>query len=91
MIQKFKNRFFKPIQHFQIRYNTKAGDSDLVWRVIADGEEKLASGIEIYGYVYGEPSIVNGDKKMNMACEGKIYWHGNRAEIITTKAPDLLP
>jgi len=91
MIEKLKKRFFKPIQHIQIRYNTKAGDSDLVWRVIADGEEKLASSIEIHGYIYGESSIVNNDRKMNMACDGKIYWHGTRAEVITTKGPDLLP
>ncbi len=91
MIEKIKKRFFKPIQHIQIRYNTKAGDSDLVWRVIADGEEKLASSIEIHGYIYGESSIVNNDRKMNMACDGKIYWHGTRAEVITTKGPDLLP
>ena len=91
MIDRFKKWFFKSTQHFQIRYNTKVGDGDLVWRIIIDGEEKLASSIEIRGYMYGESSIVNGDRKMNIACDGKIYWHGHRAEIVTTKAPDLLP
>jgi len=91
MIDKFKHWFFKPTQHIQVRYNTKVGDDDLVWRVIVDGQEKLASGIEIRGYMYGEQSIVNGERKMNIACDGKIYWHGSRAEIITGKAPDLLP
>lgn len=90
MIDKFKKWFFKPNQHIQVRYNTKVGDTDLHWRVIVDGQETLASHIQIHGYVYGEPSIVNGDKKMNIACRGKIYWHGTSAEIITEKAPDLL-
>ena len=90
MINKFKSWVFKPTQHFQIRYNTKVGDGDLVWRIIIDGEEFLASHIEIRGYIYGESSIVNNDRKMNIACDGKIYWHGSRAEIHTTKAPDLL-
>lgn len=88
---KFKEWFFKPNQHIQIRYNTKVGDGDLVWRVVIDGEEKLASSIEIRGYVYGERSIVNGDRKMNIACDGKVYWHGTRAEVVTGKAPDLSP
>lgn len=91
MIEKFKEWFFKPNQHIQIRYNTKVGDGDLVWRVIIDGEEKLASSIEIRGYVYGEQSMVDGDRKMNIACDGKVYWSGTRAEIMTRKAPDLLP
>ena len=91
MIDKFKSWFFKPTQHIQVRYNTKVGDGYLHWRVIADGEETLASHIEISGYVYGESSVVNGDQKMNIACDGKIYWNGTRAEIITSKRPDLLP
>lgn len=90
MIEKIKHWFFKPNHHIQVRYNTKVGDGDLYWRVIVDGEETLASHIEIHGYMYGESSFVNGDKKMNIACDGKIYWHGSRAEIITSKGPDLL-
>jgi hypothetical protein len=91
MINKLKSWWFKPTQHFQIRYNTKAGEGDLVWRIIIDGEETLASNIEIRGYTYGESSVVDGERKMNIACDGKIYWHGTRASIQTTKAPDLLP
>lgn len=91
MLNKFKNWFFKPTQHFQIRYNTKNNGGPLKWRIIVDGEEMLASHIEIRGYVYGESSIVDNDNKMNIACDGKIYWYGDRASIQTTKAPDLLP
>ena len=90
MLDKFKKWFFKPEQHFQIRYNTKVGNGDLHWRVIIDGEETLASHIEIQGYVYGESSVVDGDQKMNIACDGKIYWQGTRATIQTRRAPDLL-
>lgn len=90
MIDRFKKWFFKPNQHFQIRYNTKNNGGPLKWRIIADGEEILASHIAIRGYVYGESSVVDGDEKMNMSCDGKIYWDGTRAEIITSKAPDLL-
>ena len=90
MINRFKSWFFKPNQHFQIRYNTKNNDGPLKWRIIANGEETLASHIVIRGYVYGESSIVDGHEKMNIACDGKIYWNGTSAEIITDKAPDLL-
>ena len=91
MIERLKSWFFKPTQHFQIRYNTKNNGGPLKWRIIADGQESLASHIEIHGYVYGESSVVDNDLKMNIACDGKIYWHGDRAEIITSKAPDIAP
>jgi hypothetical protein len=91
MIKRFKSWFFKPNQHFQIRYNTKNNGGPLKWRIIADGEEHLASHIEIQGYVYGESSVVDGDQKMNIACDGKIYWRGTRAKIETGPGPELLP
>jgi viroplasmin and RNaseH domain-containing protein len=91
MINRFKSWFFKPNQHFQIRYNTKNEGGPLKWRIIADGEEHLASHIEIQGYMYGESSVVNGDQKMNIACDGKIYWNGTRAKIETGPGPELLP
>jgi hypothetical protein len=91
MINKFKSWFFKPNQHFQIRYNTKNNGGPLKWRIIADGEETLASHIEIKGYMYGESSVVDGDQKMNIACDGKIYWQGTRAKIETGPGPELLP
>jgi hypothetical protein len=90
MLNKFKKWFFKPTQHFQIRYNTKVGDGDLFWRIIVNGKELLASQIEISGYVYGEDSFVDGERKMNIACDGRIYWNGTQAEIITSKRPEIL-
>jgi hypothetical protein len=91
MINKFKFWFFKPNQHFQIRYNTKNNGGPLKWRIIVDGEEHLASHIEIQGYVYGESSVVDGDQKMNIACDGRIHWRGTRARIETGPGPELLP
>jgi hypothetical protein len=90
ILDRFNKWFFKPTQHFQIRYNTKNNGGPLKWRIVADGEETLASHIAIHGYVYGESSVVDNDEKINIACDGKIYWYGTRAEIITSKAPDLL-
>lgn len=90
MIDKFKQWFFKPTQHFQIRYNTKVGNGNLVWRIVIDGKEHLADRVEIHGYVYSESSMVNGERKMNIACDGKIYWHGESAEIIANKRPEIM-
>jgi hypothetical protein len=71
--------------HIQIRYNTKNNGGPLKWRVTVDGNETLASHIEIYGYVYGESSLVDDDQKMNIACDGKIYWNGTRAKIVASE------
>ncbi len=71
------------MSHIQIRYNTKNNGGPLKWRIIVDGEENLASHVEIRGYVYGEKSLVDGDEKMNIACDGNIFWHGEQAEIIS--------
>jgi hypothetical protein len=90
MLYKFKQWFFKPTQHCQIRYNTKNNGGPLKWRIIVDGEEMLASHIEIHGYTYGESSVVDEDQKMNMACDGRIYWHGTRASIQTGPGPEIL-
>lgn len=72
---------FKKKSHIQVRYNTKAKDSHLVWRVIIDGQEYLASAIEIDGYCYGEVSYVNNEKKLNIACYGYVEWQGTGVKI----------
>lgn len=72
------------MSHIQIRFNTKANGSLLVWRVIVNGQEYLAEQIEIIGTCYGEQSIVDGNNKYNIACDGTISWIDNKA-IITTK------
>lgn len=71
------------MSHIQIRFNTKANGSPMVWRVIIDEEEHLAEEIEIIGRCYGESSIVNQERKYNIACDGNVMWDNNKA-IITT-------
>ena len=92
MISFIKKIFFTPTHHFQIRYNTKNNGSDFVWRIIYDGEEKLATHIDIEGYVYGEESFLDGERKLNIACDGKIVWDKTRATIYAQKMPrDIVP
>lgn len=66
-----------------MRFNTKANGSPLVWRVIVDEQEHLAEDVEIIGKCYGEKSIVNGETKYNIACDGIINWDGTKAIINT--------
>ena len=51
--------------------------------MIIDGKEALASHIQVNGYVYGEASFVDGDEKINIACDGEISWNGTSAKIVT--------
>lgn len=67
--------------HVQVRFNTKANGSPLVWRVIVDEQEYLAEDVEIIGKCYGEKSIVNDETKYNIACNGIVTWDGNKAII----------
>jgi len=69
--------------HIQMRFNTKANGSPLVWRVIVDGQEYLAEDVEINGKCYGEKSIVDGEIKYNVACDGTINWDETKAIINT--------
>ena len=90
MIKRFNQWFFKPTSHIQIRYNTKNNGNGLVWRIIVDGEEHLATDVAIRGYAYGETSHVDGEAKLNIACDGHIQWIGTFAEITTGRGPDLI-
>lgn len=71
------------MSHIQIRYNTKNNGGPLKWRILVDGEESLASHVEVRGYLYGEQSMVDGTEKMNLACDGEIYWNGTDAKVVT--------
>lgn len=66
---------------FLIRYNTKCGETNLVWRIIQDGEEKLASGLLIKSSVWSESSIEDGVVKWNIACVGFSTWSGSEVLI----------
>ena len=57
---------------YHIRYNTKHGDSDLVWRVFENGVEHLATQIDIRVPVYGEKTVEHDVCKWNIACKGQM-------------------
>lgn len=58
--------------HFQIRFNTKHGDSLLVWRIFDNGEEVLATGFTVKGSMYSEATMEHGVVKYNVACDGYL-------------------
>jgi hypothetical protein len=87
MLEKIKKFFIVEDTHFQIRYNTKNNGDGLFWRVLYNGKERLASSIDISGHIYGEESWVDGERKMNMACDGRIEWLGDSAVIYAKNMP----
>jgi hypothetical protein len=67
---------------FHIRFNTKhGGNTDLVWRVLKDGVEHLASDVKVYVPLHTETTIEHGETKWNMSCDGQILWDGTIAII----------
>ena len=66
---------------YHIRYNTKHGDSDLVWRIFENGVEHLVKHFKITVPVYAENTIENGITKYNVACTGKMIIVDNIAFI----------
>lgn len=57
---------------YQIRFNTKHGDSDLVWRVFENGVENLVKNIDIRVPVIGESSLEGTVTKWNIVCQGTM-------------------
>jgi hypothetical protein len=55
---------------YYIRYNTRHGESDFVWRVFENGKEHLVKNFYISVPMCGESTIENGIQKWNVACEG---------------------
>ena len=60
------------LSKFYIRFNTKHGDSDLVWRVFEGEQEHLVKDFLITVPMRGESSIENGVVKWNVCCEGTL-------------------
>jgi hypothetical protein len=57
---------------YYIRYNTKHGESDLVWRVIENGSEVLVRNIDIRVPTQGESTMEGDVVKWNIACQGRM-------------------
>ena len=72
----------KKMKEILIRFNTKAlPDDPLVWRVIVDGVEHLASGFEVTGFIQDGVSEYKGQRKWNVKCKGMLEWKGSKAII----------
>ena len=66
---------------YHIRYNTKHGESDLVWRIFENGQEYLVKNFQILVPMYGESTIENGIQKWNVACQGHMVIQDDVAVI----------
>jgi hypothetical protein len=60
------------VNKYYIRYNTKHGESDLVWRVFENGSEFLVRNIDIRVPVIGESTMEGEIVKWNIACSGNM-------------------
>lgn len=66
---------------YHIRYNTKHGESDLVWRIFENGVEHLVKNFHINVPVQAETTIENDVVKYNVACSGTMTIIDNVAFI----------
>jgi hypothetical protein len=69
------------MNRYHIRYNTRHGESDLVWRVFENGTEYLVQNFHIETPMCGEASVEHGVKKWNVCCEGFMTIIDNVAYI----------
>jgi hypothetical protein len=81
LILKSIHKTNKDSQHIQIRYNTKSDGETLPWRVISNGEEKLAQNVIINSNSFGEKTYIKGVAKYNIAVYGNVIWHKDVAII----------
>jgi len=74
VVKEFDERnFLAEPSHFLIRFNTKHGDTNLVWRIFQDGAEVLATDFRITSPMYSETSVEHGVTKYNVACDGFLF------------------
>lgn len=66
---------------YHIRYNTKHGDSDLVWRIFENGVEHLVKNFHINVPAQSETTIENDVVKYNVSCSGTMTIIDNVAFI----------
>ena len=57
---------------YHIRYNTRHGESEFVWRVFENGVEHLVKHISLQVPVFDEYTLENGIQKWNISCEGTM-------------------
>jgi hypothetical protein len=60
------------VNKYYIRFNTKHGESDLVWRVFENGSEMLVRNIDIRVPTIGESTMEGDVVKWNIACQGNM-------------------
>jgi len=86
-----KDRWLRPYDEIILRFNTKAGESPLVWRVFVNGNEHLAESFELHGYAYDVITHEDGVKKLNVGCKGRVRWEGKKAVILAVKKqPEII-
>ena len=73
------------MNNYLIRYNTKHGNGDLVWRIFENGVEHQVKAFNIFVPACSEKSIESGVVKWNVGCKGVMHIVDDVAYI---KAPD---
>jgi len=69
------------MKKYYVRYNTKHGNSNLVWRVISEDQEILVKNIKLMVPCFGDTTIENNIVKYNLACYGELLVNNDEAVI----------
>jgi len=69
------------MKKYHIRFNTKHGDTDLVWRIFEDGKEHLVRHLQINVPCHDESTVEDGVIKWNICCHGEMMLHDGKAFI----------
>jgi hypothetical protein len=66
---------------YHLRYNTKHGESNLVWRIFENGKEHLVQDFYITVPMTSESTIEDNIQKWNVMCKGFMTIKDNIAYI----------
>ena len=55
---------------YHIRFNTQHNGSELVWRVLENGQEHLVKSFKITAPIFDEITVEDGVEKWNVCCYG---------------------
>ena len=69
------------MKKYHIRYNTKHGESNLVWRIFEEGVEHLVKDFHITVPMFSESTFEDGIQKWNVACIDNMSIKDNIAYI----------